>query len=64
MAGKRIYLPKGVKRQPVLARSNEDRLAEFDYDKALQADFEENRAQYTEVMLYGVPVKVKVTTTK
>ena len=62
--GKRVFLPKGLKRAAVIGKEKRDHLMEFEYDKALHQDFEENRAEYTEIIIHGVPVKVKVTTTK
>lgn len=62
--GKRVFLPKGLKRVTVIDKEKRDHLMEFEYDKALHKDFEENRAEYIEIIMHGVPVKVKVTTTK
>ena len=62
--GKRVFLPKGLKRAAVIGKEKRDHLMEFEYDNALHQDFEENRAEYTEIIMHGVPVKVKVTTTK
>lgn len=61
---KTVRLPKGLKRAESVPKSSEHYKREFDYDKALEADFEANRAAYIEVVMHGVPVKVKVTTTK
>ena len=58
--GKRVFLPKGLKRATVIGKEKRDHLMEFEYDKALHQDFEENRAEYTEIIMHGVPVKVKV----
>lgn len=58
--GKRVFLPKGLKRAAVIGKEKRDHLMEFEYDKALHQDFEENRAEYTEIIMHGVPVKVKV----
>ncbi len=62
--GKRVFLPKGLKRVTVIDKDKGDHLMEFEYDKALHQDFEDCRAEYTEIIMHGVPVKVKVTTTK
>ena len=57
---KRVQLPKDLKRVEAVPRERVKYHREFDYDAALAQDFEENRASYVEVIMYGVPVKVKV----
>ncbi len=68
MAGEKDYktvrLPPGMKRAPIKEKHREKYIREFDYDKAIEEDFEAHRAEYIEVIMHGVPVKVKVTTTK
>jgi len=54
----RIKLPKDLERATV--DSIPVHAKEFEYDKCLAQDFEQNRAEYYEVELHGVPVKVKV----
>lgn len=55
---KYVKLPKDVERATVDSIPNHVR--EFEYDKMLEEDFQKHRAEYTEVELYGVIVKVKV----
>ena len=55
-----VRLPKGLKRAEIVPKTKDHYVREFDYDNALEADFEEHRAEYTEIIMYGVPVKVKV----
>lgn len=54
----KIKLPKDLER--VAITPNSARAREFEYDKQLALDFEQNRVEYYEVELYGVSVKVKV----
>lgn len=54
---KRVRLPKGLVRARIIPEKN---LSQESYDKALESDFDANRAEYREVLMYGVPVKVKV----
>lgn len=54
---KYVKLPKDLERAEIDAPKH---IKEFDYDRALQEDFETHREQYREVELYGVMVKVKV----
>ena len=55
-----VRLPKGLKRAEIVPKDRESYNREFDYDNALDADFDAHRAEYTEIIMYGVPVKVKV----
>ena len=57
---KRVQLPKGLKRAEIVPKTKDHYLREFDYDHAIDADFDAHRAEYTEIVMYGVPVKVKV----
>ena len=57
---KRLQLPKGLKRAEIVPKDRESYNREFDYDNALEADFDAHRAAYTEIIMYGVLVKVKV----
>ena len=57
---KRVQLPKGLKRAEIVPKTKDHYLREFDYDHAIDADFDAHRAEYTEIIMYGVPVKVKV----
>ena len=57
---KRLQLPNGLKRAEIVPKDRESYNREFDYDNALEADFDAHRAEYTEIIMYGVPVKVKV----
>ena len=57
---KRVQLPKGLKRAEIVPKTKDHYLREFDYDHAKDADFDAHRAEYTEIIMYGVPVKVKV----
>ena len=59
---KRVQLPKGLRRAEIVPKTKDHYLREFDYDHAIDADFDAHRAEYTEIIMYGVPVKVKVTT--
>ena len=59
---KRVQLPKDLKRVEAVPRERVKYHREFDYDHAIDADFDAHRAEYTEIIMYGVPVKVKVTT--
>ena len=56
---KRVQLPKGLKRAEIVPKSKDHYVREFDYDHAIDADFDAHRAEYTEIIMYGVPVKVK-----
>ncbi len=58
----RVRLPKGLKRATIISSDREKYHREFDYDKAIDNDFDEHRAEYREILMYGVPVKVKVST--
>ena len=60
MAGKRVWLPDGLERAEIVPKSKAKPIREEDYDKALEADFDAHRAEYREVIMYGVAVKVKV----
>ena len=55
-----VRLPKGLKRAEIVPKTKDHYVREFDYDNALEADFDTHRAEYTEIIMYGVPVKVKV----
>ena len=55
-----VRLPKGLKRAEIVPKTKDHYVREFDYDNALEADFDAHRAEYTEIIMYGVPVKVKV----
>lgn len=55
-----VRLPKGLKRAEIVPKSKDHYVREFDYDHAIDADFDAHRAEYTEIIMYGVPVKVKV----
>ena len=55
-----VRLPKGLKRAEIVLKDRESYNREFDYDNALEADFDAHRAEYTEIIMYGIPVKVKV----
>lgn len=57
---KRVQLPKGLKRAEIVPKSKDHYVREFDYDHAIDADFDAHRAEYIEIIMYGVPVKVKV----
>lgn len=57
-----VRLPKGLKRAEIVPKSKDHYVREFDYDNAIDADFDAHRAEYIEIIMYGVPVKVKVTT--
>ena len=57
---KRLQLPKGLKRAEIVPKDRESYNREFDYDHAIDVDFDAHRAEYTEIIMYGVPVKVKV----
>ena len=57
MISKYVKLPKDLERATCDAPKH---VKEFEYDRALQDDFETRREQYREVELYGVMVKVKV----
>lgn len=54
---KRVKLPKGLVRAKILDHQG---LRQEDYDKELDTDYDAHRAEYREVIMYGVPVKVKV----
>ena len=56
----KVRLPKGLKRAEIVPKSKDHYVREFDYDHAIDADFDAHRAEYTEINMYGVPVKVKV----
>ena len=56
---KRIRLPKGLVRAKIVSVPGKH-IESADYDKILEKDFEAHRAEYREVIMYGVPVKVKV----
>lgn len=64
MAGKNVRLPKGLARAAVILKTRKAPLSQAEYDKALEADYEAHRAEYTEVMIHGIPVKVKVAPNK
>ena len=55
-----VRLPKGLKRAEIVPKTKDHYVREFDYDNALEADFDAHRAEYTEIIMHGVPVKVKV----
>ena len=55
-----VRLPKGLKRAEIVPKSKDHYVREFVYDNAIDADFDAHRAEYTEIIMYGVPVKVKV----
>lgn len=57
---KRIWLPDGLERAEIVPKSRQKPVREEDYDKALEADFDAHRAEYREVLMHGVIVKVKV----
>lgn len=57
---KRVWLPEGLARAEIVPKSKAKPIREEDYDKALEADFDAHRAEYREVIMYGVAVKVKV----
>jgi len=57
MNSKYVKLPKDLERAEIDAPKN---IKEFEYDRAVQDDFEAHREQYREVELHGVIVKVKV----
>ena len=57
---KRIWLPEGLARAEIVPKSKEHPIREEDYDKVLASDFDAHRAEYREVLMYGVAVKVKV----
>ena len=57
---KRIWLPEGVERAEIVPKSKAHPIREEQYDKALEQDFDAHRAEYREVLMYGVAVKVKV----
>ena len=57
---KQVRLPKGLKRAEIIPKTKDHYVREFDYDHAIDADFDAHRAEYTEIIMYGVPVKVKV----
>ncbi len=56
---KRVKLPDGLVRAKIIV-PGETKLQSSDYDAALEADFDAHRDEYREVIMYGVPVKVKV----
>lgn len=56
----RLWLPKGYKRAEIISKTRDDPIREHEYDTILEEDFNANRAQYREVIIHGVPVKVKV----
>lgn len=60
MAGKRLWVPKGVERVDIVPKTRTAPLSQTEYAQALEADYDAHRAEYTTVMLHGVPVKVKV----
>ena len=60
MAGKRVWLPNGLERAEIVPKYKDNPIRQEDYDKALEADFDAHRAEYREVIMYGVAVKVKV----
>ena len=57
---KTVKLPKGLKRAEIVPKSKDHYVREFDYDQAIDADFDQNRAGYIEVVIQGLPVLVKV----
>jgi hypothetical protein len=57
---KRIRLPKGLERAEIVHKSRDRPIREEEYDKVLETDFDAHRAEYREVLMYGVAVKVKV----
>lgn len=61
---KRIWLPDGLKRAEIVPKSKDHPIREEAYDKALVEDFDAHRAEYREVIMYGVAVKVKVKSSK
>ena len=61
---KRIWLPEGVERAEIVPKSKDHPIREEQYDKALEQDFDSHRAEYREVLMYGVAVKVKVKSSK
>lgn len=60
MAGKNIRVPRGVARVDIVSKTKKAPMSQSEYDRAIEDDYEAHRAQYIEVMLHGVPVKVKV----
>ena len=57
---KRVQLPDGLERAITVHGTRQHPLRADEYDKALETDFDAHRAEYREVIMYGVPVKVKV----
>lgn len=57
MTSKRINLPKDLERAEIEAPKA---IREFEYDRAVEADFNANRQQYREIELHGVKILVKV----
>lgn len=57
---KRVWLPEGLERAEVVPKSKDKPIREEVYDKILEEDFDAHRAEYREVIMYGVAVKVKV----
>lgn len=57
---KRVWLPEGLARAEIVPKDKDHPVREEAYDKALEEDFDAHRAEYREVIMYGVPVKVKV----
>lgn len=57
---KRVWLPEGLERAEIVPKSKDKPIREEAYDKILEEDFDAHRAEYREVIMYGVAVKVKV----
>jgi hypothetical protein len=57
---KRVQLPEGLERAEIVHKTKDHPIREEAYDKVLEADFDAHRAEYREVIMYGVAVKVKV----
>lgn len=57
---KRVKLPKGLVRARIVENEPGTKKQSAEYDKLLEADYDAHRAEYREVIMYGVPVLVKV----
>lgn len=61
---KRVFLPEGLERAEIVHKDLNHPIRTEEYDQILESDFDAHRAEYREVIMYGVPVKVKVKASK
>ncbi len=61
---KRVWLPEGLERAEIIPKDPKHPIRTEDYDKLLESDFDAHRAEYREVLMYDVPVKIKVKASK